>query len=429
VASLLELLVSRQIISAEQAQEAAALADETGAFIGRILVSQGAVDEQLLARFLASECTESLGTEKPSVDVLLARLLPERLMRNYRMVPLSRSPAGILRLAVAEPLSIGGIDQVKRRLGMPVRLVLADADTVQALLEEVAPSSPGERGEVALTPVSLPREESTPVAAVAPAAAVSSATAPPPDSPVMSAVPGVLALNPRTVGERTEVPSGWHPSPIAEVLPTALEAAHESLRDLLGAGKKTFIVVVGPDAARDRVLRRLCATTARDRVLYVDLVAYCCPRDLVTSGLSVAVFDGIDSASADEEEEKNLLRAISTAYAAHTPMILGMRQPPKDSSQLSRGMRLTLGLAHIVTIEAVEGFETAGLQRGTHEILRSLMDETAEWSEAAFAGASLRPLMEATASVFGRGNRQGAVAKATTSVASRLSHLCGERGR
>jgi len=422
VASLLELLVSRRIISADQAQEAAALAEETGAFIGRILVSQGAVEEQLLARFLADECTESLGIEQPLADAQLVRLLPERLMRNYRMVPLSRSPSGILRLAVAEPLSVGGIDQVKRRLGMPVRLVLVGADTIETLLDQTAPSPP--EGRVQVHPPPSPpagRDERAP-----------SIPAPQPravQQPVDTRSRDAFALGSRTIGERTVVPCDWRPEPVSEAIPSALETAYETLRNLVGGGKKAFIALVGPDAARDRVLRTLCTTEAWDRVLYVDLVAHHCPDDLMTSGFSAAVFDGLDAASTDEEEERNLLRAISAAYAAHTPVILGMRRSPKDSGHLSRGTRLALGLARIITIEADEAPGPSTPQKDAHEVFRALIEETTAWSETAFAGAGLRPMMEAAARAYERGNTREAIGKATTSVVSRLSHLISERGR
>lgn len=436
MASLLELLVSRRMISPEQAREAAALAEETGAFIGRILVSQGSVEEQLLARFLAAECTEKAGSGVPTPDEHLVRLLPERLMRNYRMVPLGRTPSGVLRLAVAEPLSIGGIDQVKRRLGMPVRLILVDPQTIDALLDQttppaapqeapVAPAGAGaspQRPPSAQAPEAVPDREIPPatprVAGPAPAAAPAAA------SPARSET-----VSPRMRGVRVEAPPDWHPDPVSSPLPPALEAASHALQDEIKAPGKTFIALVGPDGARDLILRRVCGETWQwDQILYLDLIAHLCPTDAPDGPVSATVLDGIDDLSPDEDEERRVLRMVSAAYAAHVPLIVGMRKTPKDSPHLSRGMRLTLGLAKVIALDVEEAPEAARTT-DAKALFRALVEETVAWSDAAFPGASLRPLLEATARAYERGNRAEAVAKAATSMASRLAHLGDERGR
>ncbi len=423
MASLLELLVSRKIITADQARDAAALAEETGAFIGRILVSQGAVEEAFLARFLAAECTERLGRERPVPDPHLARLLPERLMKNYRMVPLGHSPSGVLRLAVCEPLSIGGIDQVKRRLGMPVRLVLVDEATMERLLEEVSrltapavgPSEPPRAPERA-RPAEPPPTPSRP-------AKVQKAPAPPAAAPEAPPPPPAPSIPTRSVGRRTEAPAGWRPQMVTGPLPSPLEEAVATLRNLVGE-RRVFAVVVGPDDARDLVLRKVCTTVwPLNRISYVDLVAHTFPPELRTSGVDAVVLDGIEAVCADEDEEKCFLRAVSAAYAASTPLLLGMRKHPKDSADISKAIKVTLGLAKVVTI-GVADLADASIP-DPDAVFRQLAKETVAWSEEAFPGASLRSFMEAASRAFERGAKAEAVGKATVSVASRLAHLSG----
>jgi hypothetical protein len=188
-----------------------------------------------------------------------------------------------------------------------------------------------------------------------------------------------------------------------------------------------FVAVAGPDAARDPVLRKLCTETwGRDRVLYLDLVAHHFP-DECDMQTAAAIFDGVDAACSDEEEERRLLRAISIAYSSKIPLVVGMNRVPRESTSLSRGIRLTLGLAKPLPIDVAETAAPPLPASSSVDVFRSLVQETVIWSEAAFSGAGLRPLLEAAGQAFERGSRQEAVSKAATAVASRLSHLSDER--
>ncbi|MBN1425805.1 hypothetical protein JXA88_14730 [Candidatus Fermentibacteria bacterium] len=374
----------------------------------------------MLARFLERECTEKPGALHIEADAQLMQLLPERLMRTYRMVPLGRSPSGVLKLAVSEPLSIGGIDQVKRRLGMPVRLILVDSDTIETLLGVPVQS-------VAVQPP-LPPEPTS--------ASVSLAPSRPIHTPSTSAASaeGSLAqdqgavLRPRMVRQRVDAPEDWQPDPVPGELPSVLEEAFNALQSVVESSQHVFLVVTGPDSARDLVLRKLRTVTWGDHeAFYLDLIAHHFPAEVDHQRRVPTILDGVDVAGIDEEEERRLLRTISAAYAAKTPLVLGMRKSPKESQNLSGGLRLTLGLAKMVPIEVEETAERSASPPDFEQLFLALADETAAWSEAAFAGASLRPLLQAASRAYTRGSRQEALGKAATAVASRVSHLTEER--
>ncbi len=144
MASLLELLISRRVIAPEQARDAAGLAEETGAFIGRILVAQGAVAEDYLAKFLADECSVRMSEGQVEADGDLIHLLPERLMKRYRMVPLCRDSRGVLSIAVAEPLSkIDKIVLVGGDKGTGATKITAQVADILAQMPDVVESLTG----------------------------------------------------------------------------------------------------------------------------------------------------------------------------------------------------------------------------------------------------------------------------------------------
>jgi hypothetical protein len=438
MASLLELLLTHKVISTDQAREAATLAEETGAFVGRILVAQGAVEEDRLAEFLVSHCTVQPSKDDLKIESGLANLLPERLMRRYRVVPLKQDTRGVLSLAVTDPLSIGGLDQVKRRLGFPMRLVLVNSGTVERLLASTAYDDK----EVRLSHVQSPAVASVPSVRLPESPAVVAGdieldeTAG--EAPLVAEKTQVAAdvgggarmdeLDDRDSGRsaRDRVPyqASWKPHPVANDLSNTLLTALETLMSIVEGSEQRYAVVAGPDVARDLVLRKLFTTAPMYEGRYVDLFAHRYPEDDSLEFPPSLIIDGLDAVSLEnEEEQRAMLRDISRAFSSRIPFVAGVRTPPAESKLLPSGLKLTLGLGRLVEIDSEN---TSDQREKADRLFQSLVDETIRWSEDAFPGAGLQSLMGEVKYDYEGGNRREAIVKGCAAVAGRISRLIEE---
>jgi len=129
--------------------------------------------------------------------------------------------------------------------------------------------------------------------------------------------------------------------------------------------------------------------------------------------------DSIPDAHAEEEQEI-ILRDISKAYSRRVPLVVGLRSLPKESDSLSSGLKLTLGLGKILILE---GEGTSEVPATLDVSFSELVEETIRWSDVAFPGAGLKPLLAAVKQVYDDGGRAEALAKARGAVSSRVSHL------
>jgi hypothetical protein len=439
MASLLEILLSHRVISADQAREAATLAEETGAFIGRILVAQGAVEEETLAEFLLNHCTVRPVQGELDLEKELVNLLPERLVRRYRIVPLRQDAKGVLSLAVTHPLSIGGLDQVKRRLGFPMKLVLVDTETAERLLTDATALG---------TEMSVPEEQTLVGEAVASdqsaegllgavGASEAEEAAHGAQIEAETAIPSSVLdggtpydergeeIGQRSPENRVQYPVSWKPEEVTGDLSKALAEALSTLKSIVEGTDRRYAVLVGSDADRDVVLRMLFTTVLpSEDGRYVNLLAFRYPDDESSELPAALVIDGLDAVSyEDEEEHRALLRDISRAFSSRIPCVAGIRKPPTESKSLPSGLKLTLGLGTLVIVKTDEGFIHADRIEG---ILHNLIEETVQWSDTVFPGAGLRSLLSTVNDAYQAGSKAEAVAKGGTAVASRIARLTKE---
>jgi hypothetical protein len=425
MASLLELLLSHNVITTDQAREAAALTEETGAFIGRILVAQGAVEEDKLAEFLVRHCTVQPAEADFDIDSALFNLLPERLMRRYRVVPLKQDAKGVLSLAVTDPLSIGGLDQVKRRLGFPMRLVLVDAGTVDRLMADalsphedeplVREQTPSEILSEAMADVANGDIESTQAQSIDGRAK----TIPSSTTVTYAGEPNDLDLS---GSDRASYPASWNPTPVTEELSDALTGALQTLKSIVEGTAQRYAVLIGPDGPRDLVLRKLFTTVlVPEQSRFVNLVTHHYPEEEASEFPAALVIDGLDAVSLEsEEEQQRMLSDISRAFSSRIPFVAGVRTPPAESTELPSGLKLSLGLAKLVRVEAEV---PAILDDRIDQLFEDLVAETISWSEEAFPGAGLQSLLSTVRDTYKAGNKREAIANGSAAVASRISRL------
>jgi type IV pilus assembly protein PilB len=125
-----DLLVEQGVISPLELDEALQRQRLTGDMLGRVLVRMGLCEEQDIVEGLAVQSgMERVDLTKMKIkDEVLRRVSPE-VARFYSIVPV-REEDGRLVVAMADPLNIGVLDDLRQILGMDVKGAVSNAQDV-----------------------------------------------------------------------------------------------------------------------------------------------------------------------------------------------------------------------------------------------------------------------------------------------------------
>lgn len=160
-----EMLVSAGLINEEQLKKALEEQKKRGGKVGEILLDMGFVSEEKLATFLARQLhIPFVEIEKQLVDTDTVRLIPPAMARRIMAVPLYRD-RDVVVVAMADPLDIFGLDDLRRTIGRDVRQVVATRSDILRAIDryygigtaiEAAAKDFAEGGEDEKTEVELP---------------------------------------------------------------------------------------------------------------------------------------------------------------------------------------------------------------------------------------------------------------------------------
>ena len=134
-----DILIQKNIITPEQLEKALEeQKKKTGVMLGELLVQMGYVEQRqindALCEHLNIEFVDML-TFEPAERVI--SLLDETIMRKYTLVPMDfdKNNAGVLKVAMSDPMNILAMDDVNIITGRQVQPYLADASAIRAYLE------------------------------------------------------------------------------------------------------------------------------------------------------------------------------------------------------------------------------------------------------------------------------------------------------
>ncbi|MBD0348911.1 MAG: Flp pilus assembly complex ATPase component TadA [Thermoleophilia bacterium] len=129
------MLVRAGLLTNEQVQDALAEKAETGKRLGEIIVERGWVSSRDLARALAEQHgLEFVDLADTEIEDSAANLLPERLARRYRAVPLKFLAEDSVLVAVADPTDVITSDDLRLALGLNVRFAVVDGEDLERTL-------------------------------------------------------------------------------------------------------------------------------------------------------------------------------------------------------------------------------------------------------------------------------------------------------
>ena len=133
--SLGQILMRQTPLTEQQLEDGLRVQGEEGGRIGEILVKRNYVTEEQMLHALASQLDLPMVTEiKPEeCESELALLVPINFARQHRLMPIRRVGRGV-EVAVADPLDVHALDDVRRVLGAEILpLVAPSAKIVEAI--------------------------------------------------------------------------------------------------------------------------------------------------------------------------------------------------------------------------------------------------------------------------------------------------------
>jgi type IV pilus assembly protein PilB len=133
---IIQVLVEDNLISKEKLGDALRLQREKGGQLRDILVGAKLIDEDKLLAAMSRVFS------KPSIDISrfkitpeLLKLIPVNICRQYQIVPLALL-ADTITLAMADPLNILALDDVKALTGYKINPIIADSRRINQALEQ-----------------------------------------------------------------------------------------------------------------------------------------------------------------------------------------------------------------------------------------------------------------------------------------------------
>lgn len=131
-----ELLLRASVITEPQLLSALETQAVSGGKIGHILVREGLADEETIARVLAEQKSlEYVSLVSYPISREAASQITERLARRSLIIPIDYRDEHIV-LAMADPLDVEAIDDVRLRSGHPVLPVVSTPTQIQYAIEK-----------------------------------------------------------------------------------------------------------------------------------------------------------------------------------------------------------------------------------------------------------------------------------------------------
>jgi len=133
--TIIEILFKSKRLQAGQIEKALQIQKVKGIPLRRVLVEQGFISEDELLSFLSTQLyIPILHLSKFKFDHEITKLIPEHISRQYCLIPLSRM-GNNLTVAMADPLNIFALDDLKTLTGCNIGIVLSPQDEILRVID------------------------------------------------------------------------------------------------------------------------------------------------------------------------------------------------------------------------------------------------------------------------------------------------------
>ncbi len=133
-----EILVDLEVLTEDELQRALAAQRDSGHRLGEVLLEEQIVEPTDLLRALAVQFgLDFVDLGSTTVDLELVQRVPAHIARRHRAVPVSATDVEIV-VAMANPVDVVAIDDIRNLLGTPIRPAMADPAQVLGTIERGA---------------------------------------------------------------------------------------------------------------------------------------------------------------------------------------------------------------------------------------------------------------------------------------------------
>jgi len=139
---LIEILENSKVIKKDQLEKALSIQKTIGGNLGKILVDEGFISHQDLIVLLSQQLNiPPIDLSKYKVDQDVIKLIPEKIAKQYRLIPISKL-GNTLTVAMSDPTNIIAMDELKAFTNFNIDLVIAaDQDIESAISNYYSGSS------------------------------------------------------------------------------------------------------------------------------------------------------------------------------------------------------------------------------------------------------------------------------------------------
>lgn len=130
-----ELLVANSLITQEQLTQALEEQKKTGTKLGQLLIEKGFITERQLLEFLSRQFSIRF-VELSNIEIPpdVCKLIPEATARRYLLIAFSKKD-NLLSVAMADPLNIVVLDELKLMTGYNIEPVFALESDIQSAID------------------------------------------------------------------------------------------------------------------------------------------------------------------------------------------------------------------------------------------------------------------------------------------------------
>jgi type II secretion system protein E len=133
--SIVEVLIEKRLITAEQLREAMDLRKTEGLRLDRALVKLGYIAEEALLKVTSEQLSMPMvDLSEVTIDVETLRSLPAKLVYRKNLVPISRQN-GTLTVATCDPFDLYAFDELRLLTGLAIQPVLATEEEIAKIIK------------------------------------------------------------------------------------------------------------------------------------------------------------------------------------------------------------------------------------------------------------------------------------------------------
>jgi type II secretion system protein E len=133
--SIVEVLLEKRLITADQLREAMDLRKTEGLRLDRALVKLGHIPEETLLKITSEQLSMPMvDLSDVTIDIDTLRSLPAKLIYRKNIVPISRQN-GTLTVATSDPFDLYAFDELRLLTGLAIQPVLAPEEEIAKLIK------------------------------------------------------------------------------------------------------------------------------------------------------------------------------------------------------------------------------------------------------------------------------------------------------